>query len=81
MRFFVLIFIFFCSCNNEAKTNSTKNANTKSITQKAKATFENPAQYSAGILHVLVNGIAVVQDGKLVEDVKPGSAIRRPLSK
>lgn len=46
-----------------------------------KATFENPAQYSAGILHVLVNGIAVVQDGKLVEGVKPGIAVRRSLVK
>ena len=46
-----------------------------------KATFENPAQYSAGITHVLVNGLAVVQDGKLVEGVKPGLAIRRPLGK
>ncbi len=46
-----------------------------------KATFENPAQYSAGIPHVLVNGVAVVQDGKLVEGVKPGVAIRRPLAK
>ncbi len=45
------------------------------------ATFENPAQYSAGITHVLVNGVAVVQDGKLIENVKPGVAIRRPLAK
>lgn len=46
-----------------------------------KATFENPAQYSAGIAHVLVNGVAVVQEGTLVENVKPGVAIRRPLAK
>jgi len=46
-----------------------------------KATFENPAQYSAGITHVFVNGVAVVQDGKLVEGVKPGVAIRRAVSK
>ena len=45
------------------------------------ATFENPAQYSAGITHVLVNGVAVVQDGKLVENVKPGVAVRRPQAK
>lgn len=42
-----------------------------------KATFENPAQYSDGITHVLVNGVAVVQDGKLIDTVKPGVAIRR----
>lgn len=46
-----------------------------------KATFENPAQYSAGITQVFVNGVAVVQDGKLVEGVKPGVAIRRAVSK
>ena len=46
-----------------------------------KATFENPAQYSSGISQVLVNGVAVVQDGKLVETVKPGVAIRRTFSK
>jgi dihydroorotase len=43
-----------------------------------RATFENPAQYSEGITHVLVNGIFVVRDGKLVEGIKPGAAIRRP---
>ncbi|MGD0438585.1 MAG: amidohydrolase family protein [Bryobacteraceae bacterium] len=37
-----------------------------------KATFENPAQNSAGILDVLVNGAFVVRDGKTVEGVYPG---------
>jgi N-acyl-D-aspartate/D-glutamate deacylase len=41
------------------------------------ATFENPAQFSSGINYVLVNGVLVVRDGKLVEGVKPGAAIRR----
>ncbi len=41
------------------------------------ATFENPAQYSSGINYVLVNGVLVVKAGKLVEGVKPGTAIRR----
>lgn len=41
-----------------------------------KATFDKPAQYSEGIAHVLVNGVAVVRDGKLVEGVKPGVAIK-----
>ena len=40
-----------------------------------KATFEKPAQYSEGFRHVLVNGVAVVRDGKLVEGVKPGEGI------
>jgi dihydroorotase len=41
-----------------------------------KATFEKPDQYSEGILHVLVNGVFVVRDGKVVEGVKPGVGIR-----
>ena len=46
-----------------------------------KATFENPAQYSEGIQHVLINGVVVVQEGKLVEGTKPGLAIRRAQAK
>ena len=42
-----------------------------------RATFENPAQFSEGIAHVLVNGVFVVRNGKIVEGVKPGIAIRR----
>ncbi|MBI3470746.1 MAG: amidohydrolase family protein [Candidatus Solibacter usitatus] len=30
-----------------------------------RSTFQNPAQYSAGIQHVLVGGVAVVKDGQL----------------
>jgi len=46
-----------------------------------RATFEEPAQPSAGIPHVLVNGQFVVRDGALVEGVMPGVAIRRnPIS-
>jgi len=44
-----------------------------------RATFEQPAQYSEGIRHVLVGGVFVVRDEKLVEDVKPGKAIRRTI--
>jgi N-acyl-D-aspartate/D-glutamate deacylase len=42
-----------------------------------RATFEKPAQYSEGIRHVLVNGVFVVRDERLVEGVKPGIGIRR----
>ena len=42
-----------------------------------KATFEQPAQFSEGIRHVLVGGVFVVRDEKLVEDAKPGKAVRR----
>jgi dihydroorotase len=41
-----------------------------------KSTFEEPAQYSAGIKHVLVGGVFVVKDGKLVAESNPGKAIR-----
>jgi len=41
-----------------------------------RATFEKPAQYSEGIRHVLVGGVFVARDEKLVEDVKPGKAVR-----
>jgi dihydroorotase len=41
-----------------------------------KATFDNPAQYSEGIPFVLVNGVLVVRDGKIVEGVKPGAGIK-----
>jgi dihydroorotase len=45
-----------------------------------KATYENPLQYSEGIQFVLVNGVPVVKDGKVVEGVFPGRAARAPIS-
>jgi dihydroorotase len=42
-----------------------------------RATFEKPAQYSEGILHVLVGGVAVVRGGELVEGVAPGRGVRK----
>ncbi len=44
-----------------------------------RATFAEPAQASAGIVHVLVNGTFVVRNEKLVDGVAPGQPIRRPL--
>ncbi len=41
------------------------------------ATFENPEQASSGIPFVIVNGVAVVRDGKTVEDALPGVGIKR----
>ncbi len=41
-----------------------------------RASFEKPMQASVGIQYVLVNGQAVVADGKLVKDVFPGEAIK-----
>ena len=45
-----------------------------------KATFEDPLQYSAGISYVLVNGVAVVNQGNLVTGVFPGRPARAPVS-
>jgi N-acyl-D-amino-acid deacylase len=42
-----------------------------------RATFEEPHQLSVGILHVLVNGTAVVRDGAHT-GAKPGRALRGP---
>jgi len=45
-----------------------------------KATYDEPLQYSEGIQFVLVNGVAVLKDGQLVEGVFPGRAARAPIS-
>src|SRR5713101_4008530 len=45
-----------------------------------KATYEKPLQYSEGSQFVLVNGVAVVKDGQLVDGVFPGRAARAPIS-
>ena len=42
-----------------------------------KATYEQPHQLSVGMKHVLVNGVAVVSDGK-VTGAKPGRVVRGP---
>ena len=44
-----------------------------------KATIQEPAQYSEGVIHVLVNGIPVVRDERLVQAAFPGVGIRRPV--
>lgn len=41
-----------------------------------RATFEEPVQTSAGIVHVLVNGVPVVRDGHPT-DARPGMPLRR----
>jgi N-acyl-D-aspartate/D-glutamate deacylase len=45
-----------------------------------KATYENPLQYSEGIQFVLVGGVPVVKDGKVLDGVFPGRAARAPIS-
>ena len=41
------------------------------------ATFEEPAQASTGIVHVIVGGMFVVREATLLNDVLNGQAIRR----
>ena len=41
-----------------------------------KSTFEEPAKYSEGIVHVLVGGVFVVKDSAIQSGVNPGKAIR-----
>jgi dihydroorotase len=43
-----------------------------------RSTYEEPAKYSEGIKHVLVNGILVVKDGQLQSGISPGQAVRAP---
>jgi N-acyl-D-aspartate/D-glutamate deacylase len=43
------------------------------------ATYEKPAEYSEGFKYVLVNGVAVVKEGKLQENLTPGRALRAPI--
>ena len=40
------------------------------------ATYEEPAKYSNGIEYVLVNGVVVVKNGYLQEELFPGKAVR-----
>jgi N-acyl-D-aspartate/D-glutamate deacylase len=42
-----------------------------------RATFAEPAQASAGIVYVLVNGTIVVRNEKLVDGATPGRPVRR----
>jgi len=42
-----------------------------------RATFDQPAQYSDGIPYVVVNGVVVVKQGRVVEGVLPGRGLHR----
>ena len=44
------------------------------------ATFEKPAEFSQGVMHVLVGGVAVVDNGRTVDNVFPGQPVRRPVT-
>jgi len=41
-----------------------------------RATYTEPGQYSAGIVHVLVNGLAVVSNGVVMPDRYPGQPVK-----
>lgn len=41
-----------------------------------RATFDKPSQTSEGFVHVLVSGEAVVRDGELVDEARPGRGVR-----
>ena len=43
-----------------------------------KGTFENPAQYSGGIRHVLVNGRVTLEDAAFVEGAAGGKPVKAP---
>lgn len=44
------------------------------------ATYKNPYQTADGIKYVIVNGVVIVQDGKLVENTFPGKEIQGNVS-
>jgi N-acyl-D-aspartate/D-glutamate deacylase len=46
-----------------------------------RSTYREPALPPIGVRHVIVNGVAVVADGRLVAGAAPGRAVRAPLSR
>jgi len=47
-------------------------------TVQERATYAKPAQMSAGISYVIVNGMLVLDDGEIVEGAEPGEWLRHP---
>jgi len=47
-------------------------------TVQERATYANPAQMSAGISYVFVNGMLVLDNGEIVEGAEPGEWLRHP---
>jgi len=43
-----------------------------------RATYREPSLPSDGIRHVIVNGVPVVREGKLVAGAAPGRGVRAP---
>jgi len=44
------------------------------------ATYEAPTRVSRGMVHVLVSGVAVVRDGRIVENALPGRPLRADIT-
>jgi N-acyl-D-aspartate/D-glutamate deacylase len=44
-----------------------------------RSTYREPSLPPVGIQHVLVNGVSVVANGRAIEDVAPGKAVRAPI--
>jgi dihydroorotase len=45
-----------------------------------RSTYREPSLPPAGIQHVIVNGVSVVTDGRAVDGVTPGKAVRAPIT-
>jgi N-acyl-D-aspartate/D-glutamate deacylase len=43
-----------------------------------RSTYQEPSLPPVGIQHVIVNGVSVVANGRAIEDVAPGRAVRAP---
>jgi dihydroorotase len=48
-------------------------------TVRDRSTYREPATPPTGIHHVIVNGVPVVVHGQVVEDARPGRAVRAPV--
>jgi N-acyl-D-aspartate/D-glutamate deacylase len=46
-----------------------------------RSTYREPSLPPVGIQHVIVNGVSVVANGRAVEDVAPGRAVRTPIQR
>ena len=44
-----------------------------------RSTYREPSLPPIGIQHVLVHGVSVVANGKAIENVAPGRAVRAPI--
>jgi dihydroorotase len=46
-----------------------------------RSTYREPALPPVGVRHVIVNGVPVVANGRLVANVAPGRAVRAPVNR